>query len=49
LIKQEELTVDFAVLADKAEAFSCADLENVVRFFVQLCDRVYKNSRDCVD
>jgi ATP-dependent 26S proteasome regulatory subunit len=31
LIKQEELTVDFAALADKAEAFTCADLENVVR------------------
>jgi ATP-dependent 26S proteasome regulatory subunit len=25
------LSVDFAALADKAEAFTCADLENVVR------------------
>jgi transitional endoplasmic reticulum ATPase len=31
LIKQKELAVDFTALADKAEAFTCADLENVVR------------------
>ena len=31
LIKQKELAVDFTALADKAEAFTCADLENMVR------------------
>ena len=31
LIKQKELSVDFTVLADKAEAFTCADIENMVR------------------
>lgn len=31
LIKQKEVAVDFVALADKADAFTCADLENVVR------------------
>lgn len=31
LIKQKEMSIDFSELAQKAEAFTCADYENVVR------------------